>query len=67
MDRRSVGKGRPPHGKPKRERKLDFDDVMYGIHVVEEALTGGEALRTIHVADDRKRDQKRRDMAMQSA
>jgi 23S rRNA (guanosine2251-2'-O)-methyltransferase len=36
--------------------RLDFDDVMYGIHVVEEALTSGEALRAIHVADDRKRD-----------
>lgn len=29
---------------------------MYGIHVVEEALTAGEALRAIHVADERKRD-----------
>jgi 23S rRNA (guanosine2251-2'-O)-methyltransferase len=40
----------------RRERKLDFDDVMYGIHVVEEALAAGEALRAIHVSDERKRD-----------
>jgi 23S rRNA (guanosine2251-2'-O)-methyltransferase len=35
---------------------LDFDDVMYGIHVVEEALASGEALRIIHVSEERKRD-----------
>ncbi|MDE2480957.1 MAG: 23S rRNA (guanosine(2251)-2'-O)-methyltransferase RlmB [bacterium] len=56
MDRRRVGKGKPSHARPARERKLDFDDVMYGIHVVEEALAAGERLRAIHVADDRKRD-----------
>jgi len=54
MDRRRVKpRGGPPqHRKP----KLDFDDVMYGIHVVEEALNAGEPLRAIHVSDDRKRD-----------
>jgi len=36
--------------------RLDFDDVMYGIHVVEEALVAGEPLRAIHVSEDRKRD-----------
>jgi 23S rRNA (guanosine2251-2'-O)-methyltransferase len=35
---------------------MDFDDVMYGIHVVEEALNAGERLRSIHVSDERKRD-----------
>jgi 23S rRNA (guanosine2251-2'-O)-methyltransferase len=35
---------------------LDFDDVLYGIHAVDEALSAGEALRAVHVADDRKRD-----------
>ncbi|MDP9111348.1 MAG: 23S rRNA (guanosine(2251)-2'-O)-methyltransferase RlmB [Candidatus Eremiobacteraeota bacterium] len=35
---------------------MDFDDVIYGIHVVEEALKAGERLRSIHVADERKRD-----------
>ncbi len=56
MDRRRVGRGKPAPRRDAPERKLDFDDVMYGIHVVEEALVAGEALRSIHVADDRKRD-----------
>lgn len=43
-------------GGPPRKPRLDFDDVMYGIHVVEEALNAGEELRAIHVSDDRKRD-----------
>ena len=42
--------------KPHRERKLDLDDVIYGVHAVEEALAAGETLRTLHVADERKRD-----------
>ena len=48
---------RPAH-KPRgpKASKLDFDDVIYGIHVVEEALVAGEALKTIHVSDERKRD-----------
>ena len=59
MDRRRVNP-RPPQrrdggGRPRAPR-MDFDDVMYGIHVVEEALTAGEALRSIHIADERKRD-----------
>jgi 23S rRNA (guanosine2251-2'-O)-methyltransferase len=29
---------------------------MYGVHAVEEALAAGEALRKIHVGDDRKKD-----------
>ncbi len=45
MDRRRV-----------KPSKLDFDDVMYGIHVVEEALASGEALRVIHISEERKRD-----------
>ena len=47
MDRRRVRNFEP---------RLDFDDVMYGIHVVEEALNAGEELRAIHIADERKRD-----------
>jgi 23S rRNA (guanosine2251-2'-O)-methyltransferase len=35
---------------------LDFDDVMYGIHTVGEALDAGEPLRSIHVARDRTKD-----------
>lgn len=48
--------GPPRAGAPRRQPKLDFDDVMYGIHVVEEALAAGEQLRSIHVNDERKRD-----------
>jgi 23S rRNA (guanosine2251-2'-O)-methyltransferase len=62
--RRRVGQPKPGRagaprrtgGPPRRERQLDFDDVVYGIHVVEEALNAGERLRSIHVADERKRD-----------
>jgi len=35
---------------------LDFDDLIYGIHAVSEALAAGEALRRIHVAANRTRD-----------
>jgi len=51
VDRRRVGK---PH-RPKPPR-IDFDDVMYGIHVVEEALAAGQQLVAIHISDERKRD-----------
>lgn len=37
--------------------KLDFDDLVYGIHAVDEALAAGEALRVIHVAADRAKEQ----------
>jgi 23S rRNA (guanosine2251-2'-O)-methyltransferase len=50
VDRRRVTGGHRP------KAPLDFDDVLYGIHAVDEALAAGEQLRTIHVADDRKRD-----------
>lgn len=39
-----------------RKPKLDLDDVIYGVHAVEEALAAGEALRRIHVAEERQRD-----------
>ncbi|MDQ2865207.1 MAG: 23S rRNA (guanosine(2251)-2'-O)-methyltransferase RlmB [Candidatus Eremiobacteraeota bacterium] len=56
MERRRVRLPKP--GVPARDRKskLNFDDVVYGIHVVEEALNAGESLRSIHIADERKRD-----------
>ena len=34
----------------------ELDDIVYGIHAVTEALGGGEPLRRIHVADERRRD-----------
>lgn len=39
-----------------RRQDLDFDDVIYGVHSVEEALIAGDSLRNIHVADERRRD-----------
>jgi 23S rRNA (guanosine2251-2'-O)-methyltransferase len=51
MDRRRVTP-RPQRRSP----RIDLDDVMYGIHAVDEALVAGETLRRIHVGDDRKKD-----------
>jgi 23S rRNA (guanosine2251-2'-O)-methyltransferase len=51
MDRR-LGPSRPP----RRKDPLDLDDVVYGVHAVEEALAAGEALRRIFIGDERKRD-----------
>jgi len=39
-----------------RGPRLDLDDVVYGIHAVNEALVAGEAIKRIHVGDERKRD-----------
>lgn len=36
--------------------RVDLDDVIYGIHAVEEALAAGEALRRLHIARERSRD-----------
>jgi 23S rRNA (guanosine2251-2'-O)-methyltransferase len=41
---------------PGRRPALDFDDLIYGIHAVEEALLAGERLRSIAVAADRTKD-----------
>lgn len=49
MERRRLGATR-------RGPRVDLDDVVYGVHAVEEALDGGEPLRVIHVGDERKRD-----------
>jgi 23S rRNA (guanosine2251-2'-O)-methyltransferase len=51
VDRR-LGPSRPPG----RKDPIDLDDVVYGVHAVEEALAAGEALRRIFVGDERKRD-----------
>jgi 23S rRNA (guanosine2251-2'-O)-methyltransferase len=60
VEHRGVKRRRPgPHsakgGRPHKPQ-IDLDDVIYGVHAVEEALAAGEALRRIHVADERKRD-----------
>jgi 23S rRNA (guanosine2251-2'-O)-methyltransferase len=36
--------------------RVDLDDVIYGIHAVNEALAAREPLRRIHVGDERKSD-----------
>jgi 23S rRNA (guanosine2251-2'-O)-methyltransferase len=51
---RRVGAGRPQP--PRRAPRIDLDDVVYGVHAVEEMLVAGEPLRRVHVGDDRKRD-----------
>lgn len=56
MDRRShsLRKRRRPH--VARREALDFDDLVYGIHTVDEAIAAGEPLRVVHIAADRKKD-----------
>ena len=54
MDRRRIGAGRPDAHR--RAPRIDLDDVIYGVHAVDEMLVAGEPLRRIHVGDDRKRD-----------
>ncbi len=39
-----------------RGQRVDFDDLIYGIHAVGEALAAGEMLRVVHVAIDRSKD-----------
>ncbi len=49
MERRPLARGRV-------KAPLDFDDVIYGIHAVSEALEAGESILALHVASDRARD-----------
>ena len=46
----------------RRFTALDLDDLIYGIHSVGEALAAGEELRVIHLAADRSRDVRLRDL-----
>lgn len=62
MERRRRLSGRRPGGGGRPATTLDFDDVVYGIHSVDESLAAGERLRSIHVADDRKKDAVLRDL-----
>ena len=52
MERRPLGSSRPR----RRSEQIDLDDVVYGVHAVEEALAAREPLRRVHVGDERKRD-----------
>ena len=54
MDRRR--RLRRPDRPPRRKDALDLDDVIYGVHAVEEALAAEEPLRRLYVSDERKRD-----------
>lgn len=53
VDRRRVTSRPRPEG---RGPRIDLDDVIYGIHAVNEALGAGEVLKRIHIGDDRKAD-----------
>jgi 23S rRNA (guanosine2251-2'-O)-methyltransferase len=53
--RRHVAAHRPAQAQ-RRAPRIDLDDVVYGVHAVDEMLVAGEPLREIHVGDDRKRD-----------
>lgn len=45
-----------PRRRLSRRNVPELDNIVYGIHAVNEALQGGEPLRRIHVADERRRD-----------
>jgi 23S rRNA (guanosine2251-2'-O)-methyltransferase len=40
----------------RRRVRFDLDEVVYGIHSIQEALQAGEPLRRIHVSNERRRD-----------
>ena len=50
----SDGAGGP--GGDRRPPRIDLDDVIYGVHAVEEALEAGDVIRKLHVGEDRKSD-----------
>lgn len=50
----------------RRLNALDFDDLIYGIHAVEEALVAGEPLRSISIAEDRTKDVRLRGLLAQA-
>jgi len=51
VERRQLNKRRKrPYG------DVDLDDVVYGIHAVGEALSAGEALKKIHLGEERRSD-----------
>ncbi len=45
---------RPQRGS--QQQRIDLDDVIYGIHAVEEALAAGDPIKKVHVGEDRKSD-----------
>jgi 23S rRNA (guanosine2251-2'-O)-methyltransferase len=51
----------------RRFAPLNYDDLIYGIHAVAEAIAAGEPLRAIHIATDRKKDAQLRSLIAQAA
>ena len=59
MDRRrrvTPQRGIPPQRGQHAPPKVDLDDVVYGIHAVNEALVAGEPIKRLHIGDERKND-----------
>jgi 23S rRNA (guanosine2251-2'-O)-methyltransferase len=56
--RRRIAPQRGVHRLP----RVDLDDVIYGVHAVNETLAAGEAVRRLHVGDERKNDPALRDL-----
>ncbi len=54
MDRRRHNVKTP--GRYSARKELDFDDLVYGMHAVAEALAAGEELRLVRVAANRTKD-----------
>ncbi len=46
------------------EPGLDFDDVIYGLHAVDEALRSGEKLKRLYIGREREREVAVRDMVL---
>jgi 23S rRNA (guanosine2251-2'-O)-methyltransferase len=54
-----VDRGRrvaPPRRGPRPAPRIDLDDVIYGIHAVNEAIVAGDMLQAVHIGDERKND-----------
>ena len=62
IDRGSAHRGKGPAPRRRLEAALDFDDVIYGVHSVEEALRAGEKINRLYVGHDRERDATIREM-----
>lgn len=46
--------------------RVDLDDVIYGIHAVNEAIVAGEMLQRVHIGDERKNDPALRNLLEQA-
>ena len=62
VDRGAAHRGKGPAPRRRLESALDFDDVIYGVHAVEEALRAGEKIKRLYVGTDREREAQVREM-----